>query len=800
MKIIPQDGLLKLEIDKIIQHTQSKCLGQGGVDYIEQLTPQKDHVIIQRQLLEVEEYLNCIGEDAVIPLTEYASIQPILRYLKVPDYVLDSAQCWSISSCILLIAELKAFFLEKESRAERYPNLFEHIQKEEVFHNLVEEIKRILTPQGDVKPTASPELMRIIRLEGGKRKELEAKFGDLAKKYGDKNMLSDSVESIRNGRRVLSVLAENKRLVKGILHDDSATGKTVYIEPEELVDLNNSMMELRQDKQREVFRIMEALSNQMRPHIDAFYSYEETLIFFDVVRAKAFVAREMKAVRPTLLDRPNIAYKEAYHPYLLLTSGLNRKEVVPFDMEFRANNHMLLISGPNAGGKSICMKAVGLLQVMLQMGFLLPVDEGSICGVFEQCFVDIGDRQSIEDELSTYSSRLVLAKEFVSKADEKTMVLIDEFGAGTDPKMGGAIAESILAELIKRKAFGVLNTHYSNLKNYATKTKGIINGAMIFDKDTLSPTYQLRIGKPGSSFAFEIAQKSGLPQAIIQRAQSKIGKDTLVTDRLLNQLERERQKLEQAQSDLQEKQRQLDHLIKNYEESFKRLDFERKKFKLQRKEQLLADEEHAKRDMKKALRVLKEEANKEKAMQDLQSMIEDTQQEQKKIAQKIGELKEDIHEFHQPVSLDELQANDTVRLRLGGQLAKVIKVHRSDVEIALGQFSMRVGINELEIIKNPIKKQPTSFVKKDMMKRYSNFESKLDIRGMKLDIAHETLQRFFDEAMLANASDVTIIHGKGSGVLRTLVKKTVKEYRAFESLSHPPNDQGGDGVSIIRFA
>ena len=245
------------------------------------------------------------------------------------------------------------------------------------------------------------------------------------------------------------------------------------------------------------------------------------------------------------------------------------------------------------------------------MGYLIPVDEGTKV-VFEHFFIDIGDRQSIEDELSTYSSRLGLAKQFVDNAHQKTLILIDEFGAGTDPKMGGSIAESILAELLKKRAFGVLNTHYSNLKNYASKTKGIVNGAMIFDKDSLSPTYQLRIGKPGSSFAFEIAQKSGLPHSIIQRAQAKVGKETIVSDSLLNQLERERQKLEKAQLELQEKQRQLDHLIKNYEESFKRLDFERKKFKLQRKEQLLADEEHSKRDMKKTLRALKEEVTRKR--------------------------------------------------------------------------------------------------------------------------------------------------------------------------------------------
>ncbi|MDX1667457.1 MAG: Smr/MutS family protein, partial [Saprospiraceae bacterium] len=572
-------------------------------------------------------------------------------------------------------------------------------------------------------------------------------------------------------------------------------GKTAFIEPEAVIDINNDLFDLNTEEKREIYRLLKELSAHLRPEIPRLRTYQHLLARFDLIQAKARLGERMEAKRPKLKDEPDFGLQRAFHPLLLLKNKQEGRETVPFDLKLDPPNRMLVLSGPNAGGKSITLKALGLIQLMAQSGLLVPVDEASHLGIFSRFFADIGDQQSLEDDLSTYSSHLENMKAFLEEADDQTLVLIDEFGSGTDPKIGGSIAESILLRLNHKKVYGLVTTHYSNLKIFAFKTKGIVNGSMAFDTESLSPTYRLKIGRPGSSYAFEIAHKSGLPKDVLDYARHRTGKNEKAVDQLLVDLQREKKEVEDKLSELRDKEKQLKRLMKNYEHLQRDLDVRKKKFKLESKEIELQQKSKDNREFERIVREIKEQKNLEKA-KELSATIKKKKSE---LAEEVKDLKEEI--YYKPAKKKEerpIREGDFVRLRTGGSTGSVVSIEKGKAVVLMGQMKMTVKLRDLQPANAPLDVQKTKSVQTDTVSRTADFQNKIDIRGMRMEEAVRIIEEFVDQALISNAAHLKIIHGKGSGVLRRAVRQKLREYKVDMDVKHPEPEQGGEGVTLVE--
>ncbi|MCH2023490.1 MAG: Smr/MutS family protein [Saprospiraceae bacterium] len=799
MKRTPKDIYDILEFDKILAETEKYCFGELGRKYFNNFIHSTNPSQIEQWLSEVYEYSQSFENKHNIPISSYNQIREHLQMLIIEGYVLSIESLSDIAKTLLLCSDIFDFFNKRKTTKSLYPNLYDIIRNIAFKKELLVEIQKVVDFEGKIKPNASPELMRIARMQNSKRQELNNKFKQIITYYQNKGWLKDNKESFRNSRRVLSVPAERKRQVRGIIHDESASGKTVFIEPEEVIELNNDIFDLAREYQREVYKILRTLSEILRPYTFQLQEYENILVRFDCIQAKSQLALKLNATKPTIGPAPQFKMRNVYHPLLFLKNKSSENETIPFNLHLKKDTRILILSGPNAGGKSVCMKAIGLIQLMTQSGMLIPTNEGAEIGIFEQIFVDIGDQQSLDNELSTYSSRLQNARYFMENANAKTLILIDEFGSGTDPKMGGSIAEAILDNLNQKKVFGIFTTHYSNLKVFAFENKGLVNGSMVFDKDNLAPTYQMKIGKPGSSYAFEIAAKSGLSDRVIKYAKQKVGKQTHNLDEILVELQRERQKAAEAHLKVLEYQKRLDQLIKNYESAFGDLEFSRKRLKLQIKEQKLEDVEAKGKEIQKLIRELKLETDKEKASKKAKLILQDTQIKRKELLQEIELTKEEIYETYDKKEKGKIEVGSYVKLRSGGGMGIVKEIKRKDAMVEMGNLRLMVKIRDLELVKNPILTHQKALVKTDVLNKSAQFEPNIDIRGMRYEDALDRIQDFIDHALISSANEVKIIHGKGSGTLRKLVSQKIKEYSSVVRIYHPESNQGGDGVTIVVF-
>lgn len=789
----PNDLFQKLEFDKVLELVSKACLGELGRKEALRIVPGTAVSLIDQKLKEVYEFNLGNTNNDWFPFAPYSDISEEIEMLKVEGYVLSEESIKNIDRVLKLLKNIFQYF--KGNRQSLYPNLFGLVRDVTFDPDLIAAIEKVLDDEGKIRPDASPELYKIRKLIGSKQRELDKKFRVIIHQYKSKGWLTDNAETFRNNRRVLSVPAEHKRKIRGIIHDESTTGKTAFIEPEEIIDINNDIFDLETEERREIYRILKALSDMLRPYADIIKGYQRILVKVDVIQAKANFAQQIGGVLPKLRDKQQIGIIEGYHPLLLLKNKAQNKPTIPFDLTFHGSNRVLVLSGPNAGGKSITMKSVGLLQMMLQSGLLIPVDKESEMGVFRRIFADIGDQQSIEDDLSTYSSRLRNMRVFLENANSSTLVLIDEFGSGTDPKIGGAIAESILKNLIQKKVFGVITTHYSNLKIFAFKTKGIVNASMAFDKETLSPTYELKVGRPGSSYAFEIAEKSGLPKHILDYAKHRTGKNEKAVDQLLVELQNDKQTLEEQLSQAAEKEKRLDLLIKNYEKLFKELEFQRKKFKLETKEQALQQTMRENRQIEQVIREIKEKQNLQKA----KNLSVEVKEKRKELVEEVEDMKEDIYYKPQPKQKDDrpLVEGDYVKLKTGGATGVIEQLEKNRAIVMVGDLRMTVKVRDLERAKAPLKIQSKESVSTDVVYQTATFDSKIDIRGLRMEEAVKMVETFVDKALMANSTQLKIIHGKGNGILRKAVKKKLRDYRVPMELSHPNPEDGGDGVTIV---
>jgi DNA mismatch repair protein MutS2 len=574
MLLYPSHTLEKLEFDKIRILISHYCRSESAQNLALSLEPMTEVSEVRKHLLHVHDYRKIMTTGSHFPLDYVTDLSKEITLLGITDAVLDSTSFTKLRRTALSIESIFRFFIANK---ELYPHLESIVSGIYYEKQIVLMIDGVFDENAIVKDNASRELMDIRHKLSKKRNELTRVFGQIINKYAKLGILTDSGQSIRNGRKVVSIVAESKRQLGGIIHDESDSGKTVFMEPKETVELNNEIFEFEKTKEREVYRILKTLTAQMAMYKQLIESYQSVITKYDFIQAKSKFANDINGAYPVLSDKPVIHLRKAVHPLLYLHQRKAKKETIPLTIRLDENERILVISGPNAGGKTITLKTVGLLQLMLQSGLHVPVDERSEMGVFQSLFVDIGDSQSIEDELSTYSSHLRAMRFFIDNADKKTIFLIDEFGTGSDPALGGAFAEAILEELAFKRAFGVVTTHYLNLKIMANKVPGIVNGAMIFNEETLMPTYHLTTGKPGSSYTFAIAERTGLPRMLIERAKDLVDNQHYQLDHLLNKVEQEHQLLLEKEKELTTKSTELTALKKNYEELLNKVKITREK-------------------------------------------------------------------------------------------------------------------------------------------------------------------------------------------------------------------------------
>ena len=792
--LYPENIEQKLGFDQVRELIKKECLSSLGEYYVDKISFSTDTALVKKLIAQTDEFKKMLMENVNFPASHYIDAKPYFDKIKPEGAFLEPSEFLEIKLSLHTIIACLEFFDKQEDI--KFPSL-KALAKEIVLdRQLYKEIDRKISDEGLVRDNASRELQEVrkkmITEQGRLRRELD-RILKHAKQEGYTE--EGAGITIRNGRMVIPVSAENKRKVKGFVHDESATGQTVFIEPAEILEINNEIIELQYQERREIVKILVALSNEVRPQLLPLRKAYTFLGLIDFIGAKAKFARRIQAVKPVVEEEPIIKWQRARHPLLFIALQKLHKTIIPLDIEINEENRLLIISGPNAGGKSVCLKTTGLIQYMFQCGLLAPVEEHSHMGFFNDVFIDIGDEQSIENDLSTYSSHLKNMKQFLSFAGNKSLILIDEFGTGTEPQFGAAIAEAVLEGLVERKAFGLITTHYGNLKAYADKTEGVVNGAMRYDLKNLEPLYQLEIGRPGSSFAFEIARKIGLPEAVIQRSREKIDSGQLDMEKLLRDLEAEKNRLSRQNEEMRRKDRELSEKLKEYTERTAYLEANNRKLMNEAKDkakQLVAD---ANQKIESTIRDIKEsKADKEITKllrEDLKTFTDTLRKEQEPEQSKIV------------VEQGEIKAGDLVRLKDNGAVAEVVAIKGRDADILIGELKSNVKMSRLEKISRKeyrlergVENKPAPSI--NLSEKMGNFSPNVDLRGKRGEEALHEVDQLIDSALLFGVPEVHILHGKGDGILRTLIRNHLKNYKQVQSMADEHADRGGAGVTIVK--
>ena len=786
--IYPDNAADKLGFTAVKALIKTKCLSEPGSRLVDRIQPQTRFDQINKFLRQTHEFKELLANDAPLPVDHLYPIRPLAERARVEGTFLQEDE---FAQLLLSLKTVFAVIRYFNDRAGQYPNLealFEHLPVEQ---RLVVAIERIVDPKGKVKDNASPLLAEIVAGIAKAEQEARKRLDQVFKSSQQQGWTADGNLTVRDGRLCIPVLAENKRRVKGWIHDESATGQTAYIEPEEVFHLNNKVRDLEFDRRREIVRILIALTDEMRPHIPLLLDYHSLLGKVDFVRAKALFALDIDAQLPELVSDARLSLVNARHPLLLLNFKGTGQQVVPLNAQLDDQQRIVVVSGPNAGGKSVCMKTIGLLQLMTQAGLLIPADSSSQVGIFRQVFADIGDDQSIESDLSTYSAHLSKMKYFAERADPKTLVLIDEFGTGTDPLFGGPIAEAVLEVLNNKQVRGVITTHYSNLKVYASNTAGLENASMLFDNTAMRPLYILQTGKPGSSYAFEIAQKIGLSKEILRAAKQKIGAQQKRVDSLLVDLERDKKDVLEAKAALAEKQRQL---VRLQEEN----------------EQLQA---YLEENKKSILRQAREEAG--NIIKDANKLVEHTiseikkKQAEKKATRTLRKELDEARETHaaaaiakpakaaQPEPNDvEIRVGDWVKLKDSGREAEVISVAKNNLVLAMGELrTVQKRNNVIPVSKKRGAKAARSSGFASMNSEVASFVPEVDVRGMRTESALAEIEKLLDRAVMMGFPSLKIIHGKGNGILRKFIRDYLRKYGEVSRVEDEHADRGGEGIT-----
>ena len=789
---VSQEVLQDLEFNRVLEQLSEMAMSPSSVARLRNEGFSTDVSEVRRRLTQVEEYTRLEDLKMSPRLVAFTSLDETLVALRPLDSVLQLEEVLNIRDILVMYEEILAIS-SKDDIQEHAPELLRLINDLPGLGHLIARVNEVIDEEGEVRDNASEELVQIRRKSRKLQSSIASAFNKALKQFS--GLLIDSQESLRNGRRVLAVRSEHKRQVRGLIHDESATGKTTFIEPEDVIILNQQVFELEVEEKKEIYKIIRDLCTDLRDEIEAIRWAEELVILIDVIRSKANFSRKVGGVRPEVESRPSLGWKEARHPLLYLKNlGLNLK-TIPSDIVLHGRNRIVLISGPNAGGKSVTLKTCGLLQLMIQYGLLVPCDPDSKAGIFTNIIVDIGDQQSIDNDLSTYSSHLQKMVTMMEEANNSTLILIDEFGSGTDPAAGGALAEAILSDFLQKKCFGVITTHYSNLKVFAFRQNGIVNAAMNFDKKALTPTYQLTVGKPGSSFAFEIAQKMNVPNAVIKKAKKRMGSKQVKVEDLLVSIQQEKNQLEKQLADLKDREDQLDRLVKTYTDLQKDLDYRRKRLKLESKEQKLSLASEFNKKLESTIRELTEA----KKLEEVKEVAKQEKDVREQLSQEVHELQEEIIDMEKTDS-EPIKVGDFVRMRNGDVTGEVENVLGADAIVVFGGMRMTVPVKDLRSANEPIPVKSRHGIYTEVQNRTTKFKPRIDIRGLKFNDALTLLETYLDEAVVVGVPEVKILHGKGSGALRKAVREKAREYHQITGVSHPEADEGGEGISILHLA
>ncbi len=784
--IYPLDFESKLGFDQIRSRLAGYCINTLGRREVDRISFSSDFFQIKTLLSQAREFKSIRERGLPFSISNYVDPTDFYPVIAIEDSFIEAASLWEISGSLQVITGCHNFLIKEK---DAFPQLFNLTDSLVPFGELIHAIRNKIDELGQVKDNASPELQRVrkkLRDETHRaRKLIDLMFREAL----GKGMVPDgSAPVIRDGRVVIPVLSEYKRKIAGVIMDESATGQTVFMEPTEVIEANNEIRNLELEERREIVKILKNLTSLLRSHLSALKLGFEFLGRIDCLQAKTRFAIEIEADLPVLVEKQIIDWKQARHPLLVLAHK-NRSPVVPLTIDLTEENRFLLVSGPNAGGKSVCLKTVGLIQYMVQCGLLVPMHEQSEVGIFHSLFLDIGDQQSIENDLSTYSSHLRNMRQFVAKANDKSLVLMDELGAGTDPNFGGGIAEAILKKLVEQGVWGVATTHYYSLKLFAENTSGIRNAAMQFDSRRLEPLFVLEIGKPGSSFAIEIARKIGLDDGIISDAQRIIGADLTGLEDLIKRVNDEKLSLSRRELEVKSKESKFNELLNRYNQLSQDLEANRKQIINKAKEEASALLKQTNKEIEKTIRHIKENSAEKK--------------ETRKVRLNLLGLEKTI----KPASGDDraikkvpIKVGDSVRIMGQEVSGKVVSIKGVNAIVQFGD--MRSSVKMEKLVKGSSGDASNLSSRKtlglDLLSKQTHFNQTLDARGMRAEAIIPVLDQFLDDAVLLGHSSLRILHGKGEGVLRKIIREQLKRNKFVVSFGDEHIDRGGDGITTIE--
>ena len=854
--IYPNNFEHKLGFDEIRRLLKERCLSTLGKEKVDEMTFSTDVDVINEWLTQVREFRSLQETKDDFPMQYFFDVREAIMRIRLENTHLEEDEVWDLRRSLETITNIVKYLehgAEETASGEMkypYPSLHRLTEGVMTFPAMIRRIDSILDKFGKIKDSASMTLATIRHdLEKTQSGISRTLYTILHAAQKDGLVDKDAAPTMRDGRLVLPVAPGVKRRINGIVHDESATGKTVFIEPAEVVEANNKVRQLEAEERREVIRILTVFTEEVRPYVSDILNAYQLLAQIDLIHAKAEWARLTKAFEPTVGSKPHIDWIHAIHPLLQLSLEKKGEKVVPLDISLTFPKRLLIISGPNAGGKSVCLKTVGLLQYMLQCGLPIPIGDRSTTGIFHHILIDIGDEQSIENDLSTYSSHLMNMKQMMRQANDQSLLLIDEFGSGTEPTIGGAIAEAMLKQFWKKKTFGVITTHYQNLKHFAEDHEGVVNGAMLYDRHEMQALFQLAIGQPGSSFAIEIARKTGIPEEVIKDASDIVGSDYIQSDKYLQDIVRDKRYWEGKRQTIHQHEKSLEHKINRYEDELNEIDRQRKEILRKAKEEaeeLLRESnkkiENAIREIKEAqaekertrlvreeLNAFKEELaeidtrdNDEAIARKIRQIQERKERKEKRRAEKNKKLEESGKENSpaadkslttSPSLLTPLKAGDTVRIKGLSSVGEVESTDGKMATVIFGGMKTKMRVERLEHAEKP-KAQTTkaeernnniagsyATVSRDTREvidnRKLNFRQDLDVRGMRGDEAINAVTYFIDDAILVGMSRVRILHGTGTGVLRQLIRQFLGTIPNVKSYRDEHVQFGGAGITVV---
>ena len=820
--IYPDNFESKIGFDRIRYILKERCLSPMGIEKSDSIRFSDNFEIIKEQLSATSEFQQILKFEENFPSDNYFGFSECLNKIRIEGTFPDVRELFDLKRSLETVKAILSFFRNMEEA--KYPMLKKMCGPVKTYPYVIDSIDRIIDRHGNIKDNASPKLREIRSEITSKTIQASKRLNAILKQAQSDGIIdTDTTVSVRNGRGVIPVSSFDKRKLKGLIHDQSASGKTVFIEPEEIVEINNDIVELEYEEKREIVKILTLFADNIRPYIDELLESNAFLGEIDFLRAKALFGNHFQSVMPVLTAKPFISWKRAIHPLLALAfEKLPGRKVVPLDIQLDQKNRILVISGPNAGGKSVCLKTVGLLQYMLQCGLTIPVGENSESGIFKDILIDIGDEQSIENDLSTYSSHLINMKYFLKNSSDRSLILIDEFGTGTEPMLGGSIAEAILGELNRKNIFGVLTTHYTNLKHFASLNEGIVNGAMSFDNHLMQPLFQLFIGKPGSSFAFEIARKIGLPEEILNEASGKAGVKNINYDRHLKDIARDKRYWETKRQNIRQHEKHLEELIEEYEKELAGAKSLRKEIISKAKDEAQNLLKESNRMIENTIRQIKEsQAQKEKTKDIRQQLeefktgvVEEIKPVESAAEKKISDLEHRAKKFKPKVNSEKspelpgkekpLKAGDAVRMIDTQAAGEIIEIKENMIQVETGSFRFIVSPDKVErISRSELRKSLKSgqtYRETDpaLQQRKLNFKPEIDIRGVRGEEAIRQVQDLIDNALMVQHGNLRILHGKGNGILRQLVRQYLATVDVVKSFRDEHVDMGGSGITVVE--